>query len=66
VEQEEDPRKNRAELAGTRPTIVAITAVAADNPRLDIAQYPDLRAWFAQYRQVARTHNTVIYLRQSR
>jgi hypothetical protein len=64
VEQEEDPRKNRAELAGTRPTIVAITAVAAGNPRLDIAQYPDLRAWFAQYRQVARTHNTVIYRRQ--
>lgn len=66
VEQDEDPRRNRAALAATRPDIVAITAVAADNPRLDIAQYPDLRAWFAQYRQASRTRNTVIFRLQPR
>jgi hypothetical protein len=66
VEEDEDPRRNRAELTATRPGIIAITAVAADNPRLDIAHYADLGPWFAQYRQVARTHNTVIFRLQGR
>ena len=61
VEQDRDPRRNRAELASTRPSIVAVTAVAVDNPRLNIAQYPELRAWFTQYRPVSRTRNTVIF-----
>ncbi len=61
AEQDEGPRKNRAELAATRPAIVAITAVALKNPRLEIAHYPELQAWFAQYRQVARTRDTVIF-----
>jgi hypothetical protein len=66
VEADEDPRRNRFRLTASRPATVAITAVAADNPRLDIAQYPDLRAWFGQYRQVARTRNTVIFRLQPR
>jgi hypothetical protein len=60
MEQGEDPWKNRAELAATRPTFVAITAVAG-NARLDIAHYPDLRAWFSQYREVAHTRATTIF-----
>ncbi len=65
VERDEIPRQNRAELAATRPAIVAITAVALKNPGLEIKSYPELEAWFAQYRQVSRTHDTVIFrLRQ--
>ena len=66
MEQGEDPRRNRAELAGTRPTFIAVETVPAGNVRLDIAHYPDLGAWFAPYREVAHTRNTVIFRRQSR
>jgi hypothetical protein len=66
MEQDDDPRRNRAALAATRPAIVAVTAASAGNPRLDIAQYADLQAWFAQYRQVARTRDTVIFRLQTR
>jgi hypothetical protein len=66
MEQGEDPRRNRVELAGTRPTFLAIEIVPAGNVRLDIAHYPELGAWFAPYREVAHTRDTVIFRRQSR
>jgi hypothetical protein len=66
MEQGEDPRWNREELAGVRPTFIAVETVPAGNGSLEIAHYPDLRAWFAPYREVAHTRNTVIFRRQSR
>ena len=50
----------RAELARTHPTLI-MDGLGLMNPRLAIGAYPDLRAWLAQYREVARTDLTVIY-----
>ena len=43
-----------------RPTFV-VDGLSSYNPRLAIANYPELRPWFANYREVARTRQTVIY-----
>jgi hypothetical protein len=56
------PRERRAELAATRPTFV-LDGLGVYNPRLAIANYPDLRPWFGNYREVGRTGQTVIYRR---
>jgi hypothetical protein len=58
----EAARARRAELARSRPTFV-VDGLSAYNPRLAIANYPELRPWFANYREVARSSQTVIYLR---
>jgi hypothetical protein len=50
----------RIELARSQPTFV-VDGLSAYNPRLAIANYPELRPWFANYREVARTPRTVIY-----
>ncbi len=50
----------RAELVASRPTLL-VEGLGEYNPHLAITRYPDLRAWFAQYRQVARTRATVVY-----
>jgi hypothetical protein len=31
------------------------------NPRLAISNYPELREWFAQYREIGRTGETIVY-----
>jgi hypothetical protein len=56
----EAARARRAMLARSRPTFV-VDGLSAYNPRLAIANYPELRQWFANYREVARTPQTVIY-----
>jgi hypothetical protein len=66
LEPGRDPAPDRAALLTARPDFVALEIVPTGNVRLDIAQYPDLRAWFAPYREVSRTRNTVIFRRQSR
>jgi hypothetical protein len=58
----EAARARRIELARTRPTFV-VDGLSAYNPRLAMANYPELRQWFANYREVARTTQTVIYHR---
>jgi len=55
--------ERRRELTESRPTFIA-DGLGAYNPQLAITQYPELRAWFAQYREVARTGGTVIYQRR--
>jgi hypothetical protein len=40
-----------------------VDGLSAYNPRLAIANYPELRPWFANYHQMARTSQTVIYHR---
>jgi hypothetical protein len=56
----EAARARRFQLARSRPTFV-VDGLSSYNPRLAIANYPELRPWFAQYREVARTRQTVIY-----
>jgi hypothetical protein len=40
-----------------------VDGLSAYNPRLAIANYPELRQWFANYHEVARTSQTAIYRR---
>jgi hypothetical protein len=58
----EAARLRRFGLARSRPTFV-VDGLSAYNPRLAIANYPELRPWFANYHEVARTSQTVIYRR---
>ncbi len=53
-------RRNREELARTRPAFI-IDGLTPYNPALSIESYPELRHWFAQYREVARTASSVTY-----
>jgi hypothetical protein len=53
----------RMELAQAYPTFVA-DGLSVYNPRLELTHYPELRRWFARYREVARTDYTVIYKRE--
>jgi hypothetical protein len=55
-------RGRRAELAHSHPTFV-LDGLGTYNPQLAIASYPDLRDWFAGYREAGRTAQTVIYRR---
>jgi hypothetical protein len=58
----ESPRVRRAELARSAPTFI-LDGLGLYNPRLAIANYPDLRAWLGNYREAGRTGGTVIYRR---
>jgi hypothetical protein len=53
-------RARRFQLARSQPTFV-VDGLSSYNARLAIANYPELRQWFANYREVARTRQTVIY-----
>jgi hypothetical protein len=55
-------RLHRAQLVRTRPAFIA-DGLGPYNPALAITAYPDLHAWLAAYREVERTHETVIYRR---
>ena len=63
VERVEAARR-RAALVGTRPSFV-LDGLGLYNPRLAIGQFADLREWFAQYREVARSGQTIIYALRS-
>ena len=58
----EEARARRAELAASRPTFV-VDGLGEYNPRLAIGEFEDLRAWMAEYREVARSAGSVIYRR---
>jgi hypothetical protein len=58
------PARRRAAFAETRPTFV-LDGLGLYNPRLAIGQFADLREWFAQYREVARSGQTVVYALRS-
>jgi hypothetical protein len=59
VETEAASRR-RAELARSHPKFV-LDGLGLYNPQLAITNYPDLREWLAQYREVGRRGQTVIY-----
>jgi hypothetical protein len=52
----------REELARSRPDVL-IDGLSLYNPALAMDRYPELRAWLAGYREVARTRGSVIYVR---
>jgi len=51
----------REELARSRPDVL-IDGLSLYNPALGMDRYPELRAWLAGYREVARTGDSVIYV----
>ena len=57
------PARRRAQLVHSDPTFI-VDGLGPYNPRLAITQYPDLRAWLADYRLAARSGNCVIYRRR--
>ena len=56
----EGARARRAQLAQFRPTFV-LDGLGLYNPQLAIAEYSDLRVWLKNYREVARSGQTIIY-----
>jgi hypothetical protein len=56
----EQAARNRREFAAARPTFV-VDSLSLSNPRLAVDQYPELRAWMAQYELVGRTPLSLIY-----
>ena len=55
---------NRMQLAASKPTFV-VDGLGPYNPALAIGQFPDLRAWFANYEPIAETPGTRIYKRSA-
>ncbi len=53
----------RAELARSQPDVL-IDGLTPFNPALSMDHYPELKSWLAGYREIARTHGTVIYRRR--
>jgi len=60
----EEPRERRAELTRSAPGFI-LDGLGLYNPRLAVGNYPDLRAWLSNYREVGRTGGTVIYRREA-
>jgi hypothetical protein len=58
----EEARARRGELARTRPAFV-VDGLGVYNPHLALAAFDDLRAWMANYREVARSAQSVVYQR---
>jgi hypothetical protein len=52
--------QNRQEITLTRPTWI-VDGLGPFNPRLAITNYPDLRDWLRNYREVGRTTYSVVY-----
>jgi hypothetical protein len=50
----------RRELARSHPDFI-VDGLSEYNPRLAIASYGELKAWFAGYREIARVRGIVIY-----
>lgn len=57
-----DPARRRAELTASRPDFV-VDGLGPYNPRLAITEYPELRKWLADYRDIGHVGQTVIYQR---
>ena len=53
----------RAELTASQPTFI-VDGLGEFNRHLALAEFAELRPWLAQYREMARTANSVIYVRR--
>jgi hypothetical protein len=51
---------NRVELSRLQPALI-LDGLGPYNPRLAITAYPDLAPWLAGYRELGRTHGTILY-----
>ena len=56
----EESQARRAELAASRPTFV-VDGLGRYNPHLAVTEFSDLRTWMADYREVGRSAESVIY-----
>jgi len=56
-------REAREELAQSRPDVL-IDGLGLYNPALTMDHYEELRPWLAEYREVARTKGSVVYVRR--
>jgi hypothetical protein len=56
-------REAREELAASRPDVL-IDGLGLYNPALTMDHYVELRPWLANYREVARTKGSVVYVRR--
>jgi hypothetical protein len=54
------PARRRADLTHSHPTII-VDGLGLYNPRLAIAEYPDLHEWIGRYREQARIGQSIIY-----
>jgi hypothetical protein len=54
----------REELAASKPDIL-IDGLSPYNPALSMDRYPELRRWLEDYKEVARTKGSIVYLRRS-
>ena len=52
--------RNRAELVKTQPTFI-VDGLGPYNPALAITNFPDLRNWLDNYREIGRTGGSVVY-----
>jgi len=52
--------RNRIALAATRPTFI-VDGLSLLNPRLAIANYPELHGWLQDYSVIARTDLSIVY-----
>jgi hypothetical protein len=52
--------RNRRELMASDPTWI-VDGLGPLNPVLAISNFPDLREWLANYREVGRTRSSIIY-----
>lgn len=64
VETVEAARRRR-ELTRSQPTFI-IDGLGPYNPRLAITAYPELRSWLAQYMEIGRVGDAVVYRRNNR
>jgi hypothetical protein len=53
----------RGELAASRPTFL-VDGLGEFNRHLAVTEFGDLRPWMGEYRELARTANSVIYKRE--
>jgi hypothetical protein len=56
----EESKNRRGELAASRPTFV-VDGLGPYNPHLAVTEFRDLHTWMADYREVGRSAESVIY-----
>ncbi|MDP9169835.1 MAG: hypothetical protein M3N54_04405 [Acidobacteriota bacterium] len=56
-------REARQELARSKPDVL-IDGLSPFNPALAMERYVELKPWLTEYREVARTKETILYLRR--
>jgi hypothetical protein len=61
----EGTHEARETLAAAHPDVL-IDGLSLYNPALSMDRYPELRAWLSNYKEVARTKGSIIFVRKQR